>query len=103
MRLCASMRVPFAQDQNDLKTDLSFFLGYADTAFLATFSGYEISSIPDPIIFDEIRINPGGHYESTNGIYTVPTDGIYKINIQIKSEEDEYNNCGRLTNKFYRT
>ena len=34
-------------------------------------------------------MNPGGHYDNTTGIYTVPIDGIYEFTVQIIVIEDE--------------
>ena len=42
-----------------------------------------VSPVPDPIVFDEARINPGGHYDPTTGIYTVPQDGTYEFHVHI--------------------
>ena len=59
-----------------------------DTLFLATIGAEIVAPVPDPIIFNETRLNPGGHYDNTTGIYTVPVDGIYEFNIMIYSRPD---------------
>ena len=51
---------------------------YSDTIFLATVEG-SISPVPDPIPFTEVRLNPGGHYNSTTSTYTTPVPGTYKV------------------------
>ena len=33
-------------------------------------------------------MNPGGHYNSTTGIYTAPYSGLYEFNINIRSQQD---------------
>ena len=33
-------------------------------------------------------MNPGGHYDNTTGIYTVPIDGIYEFNLNVRSNPD---------------
>ena len=53
----------------------------------------QISPVPDPLVFDQARINPGGHYDPTTGIYTVPEDGIYEFYVHIlngQETEDRY-------------
>ena len=49
-------------------------LVYSDTIFLVTLSTDTASSAD--FIFDRDEINPGGHYNPSSGIYTVPYDGI---------------------------
>ena len=63
------------------------FSGYYDTSFLATFSVNDLTPT-DPIVFDANRLNPGGHYDNTTGIYTVPLDGIYQVIFHILSYDD---------------
>ena len=61
--------------------------GYHDTSFLATFDVNDF--IPtNPIVFDVTRLNPGGHYDNTTGIYTVPLDGIYQFIFHIWGRDD---------------
>ena len=45
-----------------------FFVGYGDFTFWARISADTLSPIPAPVIFDDDRINPGGHYDATTGI-----------------------------------
>ena len=40
-------------------------------------------------MFDEARINPGGHYDPTTGIYTVPQDGIFEFYVHILTEQED--------------
>ena len=61
---------------------------YVDTLFLATIGAEEVSPVPNPIPFNETRLNPGGHYDNTTGIYTIPIDGIYEFNINVRGDED---------------
>ena len=74
-------------------TILFYVSGYADTLFLATVGFYRLTPVPDPIVFDETRLNSGGHYNNTNGIYTVPTDVIYEFNVNIRSQPDHDFGC----------
>ena len=56
--------------------DLSLLTAAVDTLFLATISSESISiSDQEPIIFDTAPINPGGHYNTILGAYTVPFNG----------------------------
>ena len=61
---------------------------YEDTYFLATIVENFVSSVPDPLVFDEIRINPGGHYDPTTGIYTVPQNGTYEFYVHLMNGPD---------------
>ena len=67
---------------------LLYLSAYEDTYFLATISENSISPVPDPIVFDEARINPGGHYDPTTGIYTVPEDGTYEFYLHILNGDE---------------
>ena len=67
---------------------LHYAAGYAGTAFLATIDAGTISTVPNPIIFNETRYNPGGHYDPETGIYTVPLDGFYVIAATLRSQPD---------------
>ena len=57
---------------------MSNFSGYQDATFLAALSS-TVSG--DALIFDREEINPGGHYDSSTGVYTVPYDGIYQFSV----------------------
>ena len=61
--------------------------GYHQTSFLATFSANTLTPT-NPIVFDVTRLNPGGHYDNTTGIYTVPLDGIYQVIFHIWGYDD---------------
>ena len=67
---------------------LLYLSAYEDTYFLATISEDTVSPVSDPIVFDEVRINPGGHYNATTGIYTVPEDGPYEFYVHILNGDD---------------
>ena len=67
---------------------LRSIVDYADTTFLATINAGTISPVPNPIIFNETRYNPGGHYDPQTGIYTVPLDGLYAIAATLRSYPD---------------
>ena len=42
-------------------------------------------------MFDQARINPGGYYDNTTGIYTIPITGTYEFNVHAGSvDEDTY-------------
>ena len=62
--------------------------GFADTLFLATIGAERVTPVSNPIVFSETRLNPGGHYDDTTGIYTIPIDGIYEFNVNVRSETD---------------
>ena len=59
-----------------------------ETLFFATIGAQIVTPVPNQIIFNETRLNPGGHYDSTTGVYTVPIDGIYEFNIMVHSRPD---------------
>ena len=43
----------------------------------------------DPIVFNVAVLSPGGHYNATTGIYTVPQDGVYELAGHIWAVNDE--------------
>ena len=43
----------------------------------------------DPIVFNYPVLNPGGHYDNTTGVYTVPIDGDYEFIFYLLSNEDQ--------------
>ena len=49
--------------------------GFANSRFLATFAytGFDITGLANGqvLVFDEAKINPGGHYSVSDGYYTV--------------------------------
>ena len=55
-----------------------------DTVFLATLRS-PVGWV-NPIIFDDDVINPGGHYSTTTGKYTVPYDGIYQFAVHLQDD-----------------
>ena len=63
-------------------------IGYANTSFLATLD-YDPGTPGDPIIFNVDPLNPGGHYDATTGIYTVPLDGVYEFMLHILADDDQ--------------
>lgn len=65
------------------------FTGYAETQFLATIDAQMLTPVPDPILFNETRINPGGHFDTSTGIYTVPLDGVYQFYVNVWGHEDD--------------
>ena len=42
----------------------------------------------DPIVFNYPMHSAGGHYNSTNGTYTVPIDGIYEFIFRFQADND---------------
>ena len=54
------------------------------TSFLATFSSFN-AAVTTPLVFDNALLNPGGHYNSGSGIYTVPLNGDYEFTIHLWS------------------
>ena len=62
-----------------------------DTSFLASFD-YHPGTQEDPIVFNVAPLNPGGHYDVTTGIYTVPVDGVYEFTLHLWTVDDpEFN------------
>ena len=49
---------------------------------------YDVGTPGDPIIFNVVPLNPGGYYDVTTGIYTVPLDGVYEFILHIWSIND---------------
>ena len=41
------------------------------------------------MVFNVAPLNPGGHYDVTSGIYTVPIDGVYEFIVQTLCINDE--------------
>ena len=39
-------------------------------------------------MFNETRLNPGGHYDNTTGKYTIPVDGVYEFNVNLRGHPD---------------
>ena len=70
-----------------------YLSGHADTIFLATIGAERVTPVPNPIVFSEIRLNPGGHYDETTGIYTIPIDGIYEFNVNVRAQPDHDFGC----------
>ena len=64
------------------KQSFLFVPGYSHTSFLASFD-YDPGTPGDPIVFNVAPLNPGGHYDVTSGIYTVPIDGAYEFMFHI--------------------
>ena len=60
----------------------NFISGYVNISFLASFD-YDPGDPADPIVFNVAPLNPGGHYDVTTGIYTVPIDGVYEFMLHI--------------------
>ena len=62
-----------------------------DTSFLASFDHHP-GTPGDPIVFNVAPLNPGGHYDVTSGIYTVPVDGVYEFTLHLWNVDDpEFN------------
>ena len=60
---------------------------HSETIFLATAEGV-ISPVPDPIPFNEVRLNPGGHYNNITSTYTAPVTGTYEFVVLVKGQPD---------------
>ena len=63
-----------------------FFSETKNSAFYATLSAnvvFETDS--QTIVFDNDKINEGGHYNVTTGVYTTPVSGIYQFFAYIRS------------------
>ena len=61
--------------------------GHKDSLFLATIGAERVTPVPDRILFDETRLNIG-HYNNATGIYTIPIDGIYEFNVNVRGQPD---------------
>ena len=68
---------------------LIFFPANSRVSFLATFSSFN-PIVTTPLVFDNALLNPGGHYNSGSGIFTVPLNGNYEFTIHLWSS-DQYN------------
>ena len=44
----------------------------------------------NPVVFDRTVLNPGGHYNATSGIYTVPFDGTYNFGVHVVGADNYY-------------
>ena len=42
----------------------------------------------DPVVFDNVMLNTGGHYDPTTGVYTVPVDGDYEFILHFYTYND---------------
>ena len=73
--------------QSDILTPCYLFVGYSDISFLATFDVF-LPPITNPLVFDYPVLNPGGHYDPTTGIFTVPIDGDYELIVQVLGDDD---------------
>ena len=65
-----------------LDSNENFIAGYSDATFLVSLSTSQ-SSGRDPLIFDNARINSGGHYSTSTGKYTVPYSGVYEFSVHL--------------------
>ena len=63
-------------------------VGYFDVSFFAALD-YDPSVPGDAMVFNVVPLNPGGHYDVTSGIYTVPIDGVYEFIVQTLCINDE--------------
>ena len=68
--------------------------GYANLTFLATIRAFYVTLVPEPIIFDDARINSGGYYNPNTGLYTAPLNGTCEFYVQLET----YNYNGAYDN-----
>ena len=64
-----------------------FHTGYSDTPFLVTFDTTPMTP-GDPIVFNYIAHNTGGHYDPSNGFYTTPVAGTYEFIFRFRAYQD---------------
>ena len=57
--------------------------GFADASFFASLEAN--GGVGEPIIFTNEIINPGGHYNSATGEYTVPHNGTYMFSVHLQT------------------
>ena len=60
-----------------------FITGFADASFFASLEAD--GGVGEPIIFTNEIINPGGHYNSATGEYTVPYNGTYMFSVHLQT------------------
>ncbi len=66
--------------------DFLILTGYSDTRFLVSRAeGNWTVTQGETLIFTEDTINPGGHYSTTTGHYTIPINGTYHFDIHLQS------------------
>ena len=68
------------------------FVGYFDSAFLATFDTVS-PAVTNPIVFNNAILNTGWNYNPETGIYTAPEDGIYQLMFNLASSADALYNA----------
>ena len=57
----------------------------ADAAFIAGISG---NSATYPFVFDLEVLNSGNHFDTTQGRYVVPYDGLYQFTVAFQAYDD---------------
>ena len=63
-----------------IKSQITHFSDVTNSAFFAVLSAdVTFEEAFQKIIFDDVLLNEGGHYNSSTGIYTAPITGIYQF------------------------
>lgn len=60
---------------------------YGEPAFFATLSpNFTLKGIDDVIMFDRVKLNRGGAYNSSTGVFTATKPGIFHFSCTIVAE-----------------
>ena len=46
-----------------------------------------VNGVYNPLVFTNAVINPGGHYNTSTGMYTAPYDGIYQFSVHLQNSD----------------
>ena len=100
------MQLPIIQDpdqnfmlmQTKWKSILDPQLGIASlmSPFRITGCTTAVSTTPTPLIFSNPTFNPSSNYNSNNGFFTFPTDGIYQVSCFIETASGSWSAGDRL-------
>ena len=58
---------------------------YQPAAFVAISNGGSWSAFNGTIVFNNVKLNRGNHYNNANGIFTCPVDGVYRVHAEMLS------------------
>ena len=58
---------------------------YQPAAFVVIDNGGSWSAFNGTIVFNDVKLNRGNHYNNANGIFTCPVDGVYRVHAEMLS------------------